>query len=68
MPMPIKRDRLGADITKESALNVIRERHERHPDVAPEITAMSLMRCVDSWEEHSAIIAALDTFNAQQKT
>ena len=48
------------DITRESALAHLRRFREQYPDGPPEISAMHLMRQVESWEEHSAVIAALD--------
>lgn len=47
-------------ITKESALEEIRKYAVEYAAAPPEIAAMGLMRRIDSWEEHAAIIAALD--------
>lgn len=62
MPM---RDRVSRameeDITVDDALREIR----RYPDVVPEVTAISLMRQVDSWDEHRAILKALDVVRAE---
>lgn len=54
-------------ITKEKALASIRETRARFGNMAPEIAAMTLMRQIDSWEEHSAIIAALDEVLAEMR-
>lgn len=51
-------------ITKEQALAEMR----KYPDGSPEIVAMALMRSVDSWDEHRAIIAALDEYLATPKS
>jgi len=63
--MPIMQGRHWTDITKEAASASIRKYREQCPDAAPEIAAMGLMRYVDSWEEHSAIIKALDEVLAE---
>ena len=47
-------------ITKERALKQIHLYLELNPGSAPEVPAMALMRLLDSWEEHKAIIRALD--------
>lgn len=53
------------DITKESALAHLRRFREQYPDIAPELSAMHLMRNVESWDEHRAVIAALDEVLAE---
>lgn len=52
-------------ITKEDALGEIRRYREQYPDSPPEIAAMGLMRRIDSWEEHTAILKALDEVLAE---
>lgn len=64
--MPMPKGRLWVDITKEEALAEIRKYREQYPDSPPEIAAMGLMRRVDSWDEHSAIIKALDEVLAER--
>lgn len=45
-------------ITKEKALAEIRKFLDLEPAGAPAVPAMRLMLHIDSWEEHSAILAA----------
>ena len=54
-------------ITKEYALEELRRYRETYPNVAPEVTAMGLMRRIDSWEEHTAILKALDEVLAESR-
>lgn len=48
------------EITKEFALEEIRRYAIAYPASPPDIPAMGLMRNVESWAEHRAVIAALD--------
>lgn len=58
---------MGDRITKATALAEIRKYRRQFPTCVPEISAMGLMRQIDSWEEHSAIIAALDEVLAEMR-
>jgi ABC-type Fe3+ transport system substrate-binding protein len=53
-------------ITKGHALAEIRRYGELYPDSPPEVSAMGLMRQVDSWEEYWAILKALDEVLAHE--
>ena len=53
------------EITKETALEHIRRYRDQYPDSPPEIAAMHLMRAVDDWSEHTAILKALDEVLAE---
>lgn len=48
------------EITKEFAIEEIRRYAVAYPSSPPEIAAFGLMRRVQSWEEQSAVIAAVD--------
>jgi len=65
MPAFDRTSRTYKDITVDDALREIRRYRELYPDVAPEVTAVSLMRQVDSWDEHRAILTALDMVLAE---
>jgi hypothetical protein len=54
-------------VTKEFALEEIRRFAKEYPISPPEIPAIGLMRRIDSWEEHSAVLKALDEFLAEQR-
>jgi len=60
MPMRDRLSREMKDITLDDALREIRRHREQYPNVPPEVTAMALMRQVDSWDEHRAILKAVD--------
>lgn len=66
MPMRDRASRARRDITFDDALREIRQYREQYPNVPPEVTALSLMRQVDSWDEHRAILKAIDAFHAEQ--
>jgi len=53
-------------ITHEVALDEMLRWKAEYPDVAPEVTAIWLLRQVDSWEEHRAVLKALDEVLAQE--
>jgi hypothetical protein len=55
------------EITKESALEEIRRYAKAYPDSPPEVPAIGLMRRLDSWEEHRAILQALDEVLAERQ-
>lgn len=65
MPAFDRTTRTHKDITVDDALREIRRYREQYPDVAPEVTAMSFMRQVDSWDEYRAILKALDVVLAE---
>lgn len=48
------------DLTYEEALSEIRRWKAQYPDVPPEVTAIWLLRQIDSWDEHRAVLKALD--------
>jgi len=52
-------------ITKEHALEEIR-RITKATGNPPEAVAIGLMRRIDDWDEHSAILKALDEFKAER--
>ena len=54
------------EITREFALEEIRRYAETYPDSPPEVSAMGLMRRVEGWDEHKAVISALDEVLAEQ--
>lgn len=59
------RSRGFSPVTYPAALEEIRRCRVQFPTSAPEIAAMSLMRRIDSWDEHRAILRALDTVLAE---
>lgn len=60
------RHRRHGTITKEEALSQIRRWQEKYPNIAPEVTAIWLFRRqIDSWDEHRAVLNALDEVLAQ---
>lgn len=63
-PARRRQDRTTA-ITQEEAVREILRWKAEYPDVAPEVTAIWLFRQIDSWEEHRAILKALDEVLAQ---
>lgn len=52
------------DITKEQAIEEIRQ--YTRPGSPPELAAMGIMRRVESWSEHKAVLAALDQILAEK--
>lgn len=48
------------EITLDHALKEIRRDREQFPDSPAEVSAIRLMRRIDSWEEYRAILKALD--------
>ena len=52
-------------ITVDEALKEIRRYREQYPDSPPEVAAMGLMRQVDDWDEHKAILKACKTVLAE---
>lgn len=64
---PVRRRQSRAvEITHEEALREILRWKAEYPDVAPEVTAIWLLRQIDSWEEHRAVLKALDEVLAQE--
>ena len=53
-------------ITQEGALAEMRRFIAAYPDSPPEITAIAMMRRIDAWEEHTAILNALAEVIAEQ--
>lgn len=53
-------------VTYEVADKELRRYAELYPDSPPEVAAMGLMWRIDSWEEHAAILKALDAFLAER--
>lgn len=49
----------GTPVTKDIAATLMRT-VSAHFNVQPEVAAMALMRRIDSWDEHTAILQALD--------